>query len=273
MPRWLKLLLFSLAVLTIALFFFVRSLERMMTFRPAGYDGRAEWTPPPNVTERWITAADGTKLHSWWFAPKSTPKATLLFHHGNGGNLTSVAALGADMSARGYIVVLWDYRGYGRSEGSLAGDEATFFSDGDRVFAQAAAAGLPVMVWGHSLGSTVAADLCARHPCAALVMESGLASTYHFARTQVTWLPTWLHVLAKFSLDSASKLGRVRAPILIAHGREDRTIRYEHAELLYQAAPPTARALLTVDQGTHWLPSSAGYWDRVADFLGRVKTN
>lgn len=235
-----------------------------MLFHPVAFDGGVP--PPSDAREEWIAGAGGQRLHAWRFEPK-TPRATLVFNHGNGGNLTSVRALGDDMARRGYEVLLWDYRGYGRSGGALPSDEETLFADGLAVFDQAQRAGRPVVVWGQSLGTTVGADVCTKRPCAALVLESGLSSGRDFAATQVTWLPTWLHFFAKFTFASAAKLARVNAPVLIAHGTADHTIVFSHGERLFAAARAGKRRMLRVENGTHWLAASPGYWDEVAKFL------
>lgn len=245
----------------------IRGLERLLTFHPVAYDGGPRWELPPDVQDEWIAGTGGTRLHAWRFRFQKTPRAVLVHNHGNGGNLTNISALATDMAGRGYEVLLWDYRGYGRSEGDLPSDEETLFADGAAVFDHARRLGKPVAVWGQSLGTTVSTDVCSRRPCAALVLESGLSSGRDYARTQVSWIPTPLHIFAKFTFASAEKLPRVSAPVLIAHGTADRTIAYSHGERLFAAAPAARRRLLRIDGGTHWLASTPGYWNQVAAFL------
>jgi len=204
--------------------------------------------------------------------PLEPVRATILFNHGNGGNLTTVRALAERFSARGFEVILWDYRGYGRTGGRVAGDEATFLGDAERMFTWARTPGRPLVVWGQSLGTTASADLCARLECAALVMESGLASTYEYGRTQVPWLLAWLHVFTKFEFDSAAKLARVTCPVLVAHGTADRTIHYRHGERLHGSIAHDRREWITLRGAGHWLAAVPDYWPRVESFLRRALT-
>ena len=260
-----------LALTTAALFFGVRQLEHLMTFHPVLYqNGAAHWIRPANVEEFWITSPSGKRLNAWLFHVPSSreSRGLILYHHGNSGNLTSVRQFSESLVTRGYDTIVWDYPGYGHSDGPLPADEAELFASAAAVydfFAQRTH--LPINVWGQSLGSTAAADLCSRRPCRTLVMESGLSSARKYAETRVPWIPSPLQVFIRNRFESAQKLAHVKCPILIAHGTADRTIDYQHAPILFASAAPRAKRLLTIPGGTHWLPSSPAYLDQIATFL------
>jgi len=268
--RWIRILL-VLALAFAGLVFGVRALERALTFHPAAFDAaNLRWQPPAGTEEFWIPSPAGKKLHCWLIRPPEDELGVILYSHGNGGNLTNVRSLAELVSEKKFAMIVWDYPGYGRSDGPLPADE-------DELFASAAAVydffsrrqKKPLYVWGQSLGTTVSANLCTVRPCRALVMESGLSSARHYAETRVPWIPTALHVFAVNRFESAEKLGRVRCRLLIAHGTADRTIDYSHGQILFaQAAEP--KHLLTVPDGTHWLAASAGYVEQVTAFLAAV---
>jgi alpha-beta hydrolase superfamily lysophospholipase len=259
-----------LALATVGLFLGVRFLERTLTYRPPAYsESSPNWIRPANVEEHWIPGPNERKLNAWLFRPVDAPsRGFILYNHGNGGSISGLRDFAGRLVAHGYEIVVWDYPGYGRSEGPLPAGEDELFADAVAVYDFfARQAGKPLNVWGQSLGSIVAADLCSRRPCRALVMESGLSSARHYAETRLPWIPSILHVFVKNRFESAQKLSRVQCPLLIAHGMEDRTIPDSHALVLFANAASDPKNLLLVPGGTHWLPGSAGYLDQVRAFL------
>src|SRR5262245_20341350 len=129
-------------------------------------------TPPPGVSERWIDAADGVRLHAWYAGP-SDPPATLLWSHGNAGNIAGRVDVQRALAARGLGVLAYDYRGYGRSTGQPS--EAGASHDAEAAFDALASGGIParrIVCFGESLGGAVSIDLATRRPCGAVAVVS-----------------------------------------------------------------------------------------------------
>lgn len=260
-----------LPVLLAFLFFGLRWFEQAVTYHPVRYAAGSAWNLPQNTEEVWFTAADGVRLNGWFLhAQADAVSGTVLYCHGNGGNLTSVRNLAQQLAAQGLNVLIWDYRGYGRSEGGLS-DEWALYRDGDAAYEYLtqtrATPPEKLVIYGLSLGTTVAVDLAARRACRALIVEAGLSSAQEMAAVAAPWLPGWLSWLGRNRFASARKIAGVNVPVLIAHGTADEVIPVEQGKKLYAAAREPKK-LMIVPGGSHWLPGSGkAYVDAITDFM------
>lgn len=243
-----------------------------MTFRPSRMSAAQMKQAPVGAETVWFTSADGTRLNGWYFASQSKPDtATIVFFHGNGGNISNVAWMGQRFAKHGFNVLLFDYRGYGASEGE-ASLESDLYADGDAAVAflmkEKAARLEQIVLYGHSLGTAVVADVASRGNYGAVVLESGFSSASSVANTALPWLPGFLHFLGKNRFESGRKLAQVRAPVLITHGDPDHTIPTSEAQLLFAAANQPKKLLIVPGAG-HVVFGSAGerYLDQVEQFM------
>jgi len=255
----------------------LRTLESIMTFHPQRMTDRERTSPPEGAETVWFNSADGTRLNGYFFESQSKPEtATILFFHGNGGNVTSVAWLGQRFAKHGFNVLVFDYRGYGASDG-VAADETGLYADGDAAVAflvnKQNIRAERIILYGHSLGTAITADVASRGNFGAVVLESGFSSASSVASTALPWLPRWLHFLSKNRFESARKLTNVRSPILIAHGDPDQTIPTNEARLLFASANEP-RKLLIVPGAGHVPFGSAGetYLNQVEQFMREAVT-
>ena len=250
----------------------LRTVESMMTFRPSRMSTAEMKSTPDGAETVWFNSADGTRLNGFYFESQSKPAvATIVFFHGNGGNITSVSWLAQRFAKRGFNVLLFDYRGYGASDG-VAADESGLYADGDAAVAflvnEKKVRPEQMVLYGHSLGTAVAADVASRGQFGAVVLESGFSSASSLATTAVPWLPRPLHFLGKNRFESARKLTKVKSPILIAHGDPDGTIPTSEAQLLFASANEPKRLLIIPGAG-HAVFSNAGekYLNQVEQFM------
>ncbi|MDQ3803798.1 MAG: alpha/beta hydrolase [Acidobacteriota bacterium] len=268
-----------LSVLTIALiglpvgFIMLRRFEASVTFHPERAPWGGSWQVPRGGEDVWFETADGSRLHGWFVRAAAQPAAaTVVYFHGNGGNISYVGWVGEQLAARGFDVLLFDYRGYGRSEGSVS-DERGIYEDADAAYDFAVRGrGAPpgrVVLYGQSLGTAAAVDVAARKPCGALVLESGLSSAGDMARTILPWLPRPVARLTRNKFDSVGKLPRVGCPVLVAHGDRDEVIPAEQGRALHAAAPEPKRLHIVPGAGHNDLTAVGGakYMDAVADFI------
>lgn len=256
----------------------LRRFETAVVFHPEAYVGGAAWPLPEGGEDVWFETADGTRLHGWFVRARAgRPAATIIFFHGNGGNLSYLGWFGEMWAARGYDVLLFDYRGYGRSGGAVAG-ERELYADADAAYDYAVKArGVAperVVLYGQSLGTTAATDLAARRPCAALILESGLSSAADMAALIMPGLPGFVHRLARNRFESARKLERVRCPVLVAHGERDETIPVEQGRKLYAAAREPKELIVLPAAGHNDMASAGGeeYLNRLDAFMRRALT-
>lgn len=252
--------------------FGLRRVEHFLTHHPVRYDAGAQWTVPPNGEDVWINVTKDQRIHGWFLNTASQPAlGTVLYCHGNGGNLTNVGWIGEALTKSGFDVLLIDYRGYGRSDGETT-DEWALNADGEAAYNylinQRGVKAEKLILHGLSLGSTVAVDVASRKPCGALVVESGLSSASEMGEHSLPMLPRWLHWLAKNRFESARKIANVRCPVLITHGTNDATIPVAQGHKLFAAANEPKR-LRIIEGGSHNLAGEGGkaYLVQIVSFL------
>jgi fermentation-respiration switch protein FrsA (DUF1100 family) len=255
----------------VAFVFGLRWFESLITFHPARLAAQEQRSPAEGAEIVWFNSADGTRLNGWFFESKLIPAtATIVFFHGNGGNISSVGWLGQRFAKHGYNVLVFDYRGYGASDG-IAADETGLNADGDAAVAfvtkEKGIRADQIILYGHSLGTTVAADVASRGKYGAVVLEAGFSSASSLATTALPWLPTWLHFLGKNRFDSARKLATVRSPILIAHGDPDETIPTAEAHLLFACANEPKKLLIVPGGGHVVFATGEQYLSQVERFI------
>src|SRR5262245_20918036 len=271
LPRWVRMLIY-LPVVVVILFYVLRRLEYMATYHPEPYVPGPNWSLPANGEEVWVKVTDGERVHGWFLRAKEQPAiATVLHCHGNGGNLSSVVWVAQELTKRGFDTMIFDYRGYGRSEGRLR-DEWGLYADAEAVYnhlvrERGVMVDIPAL-YGQCLGTTAPFDLASRLPCGALIVESGLSSASDMGAVSFPWLPRQLHFLSRNRFESARKMAEVKCPALIAHGTKDPVIPVDQGRKLYESARDPKR-LVIVEGGDHFLFGSAGekFVVRVVDFI------
>ena len=246
----------TLAVAYLALCLLLWLFQERLLFLP-GIPGRAIEATPQALRlpfeELAIPAADGVRLHGWWI-PAPGARRTVLHLHGNAGNISHRLEHVQVFHELGVNLLLFDYRGYGRSEG--APSEPGLQQDAEAAWAyltqQRGIAPADIVVHGQSMGGPFAAGLAAGRQPAALILESTFTSVPDMAARLYWWLPArWM---ARLRLDTLGALAQVRCPVLVIHSPADEIIPYAHGEALFAAAREPKR-LLTIG-GDH----NAGFW-------------
>jgi fermentation-respiration switch protein FrsA (DUF1100 family) len=183
-------------------------------------------------------ASDGVSLHGWFYpALPGSPRLrqVILLCHGNAGNIGHRLDMAEAMLATGVNVFLFDYRGFGLSEGH-PGEEGTYL-DAEAAWGWLQAkgfAGESIVAFGESLGGGIAAELALRKPLGGLILEGTFASIADLGAELYPWLP--VKRLARIKYDTCSKLPAIRIPVMIMHSREDGLIAFHHAERNFKAA-------------------------------------
>lgn len=231
--RWLFLAgCVYLGVLLLLMF-----LENRLVYHPATA-ARDWWQPPPksDIQDVELRSADGTLIHGWYCPHPSSPGAVLYFH-GNAGNLShrghSIVKV-RDILKSSVLII--DYPGYGKSGGNpsekgcyLAADAAYAWLRDEKKFP-----GENILLFGASLGGGVAVDLAAREPTRALVLVKTFTSAPDVGAHFYPWLPVRWVMRNRFN--NLEKIGKVRAPVFIAHGDIDEVVPFRLGKKLYEAA-------------------------------------
>ncbi|MFH1918953.1 MAG: alpha/beta hydrolase [Planctomycetota bacterium] len=264
--------LFGLGVLIAVVLYAGVSMiyEESLIFFPMRYP-EGDWNPGwLSFEDAWFQSPDGLKLHGW-FAECREPRAVVLFCHGNAGNVTHRAeTLHALHDLAGASVLIFDYRGYGRSEGRP--DEPGILADARAARAwlaqRAGVAEREIVLMGRSVGGAVAVDLAASDGARALVLESTFTSMPDVAAHHYPWLPVrWL---LRTRFDSSAKIANYRGPLLESHGDADTIIPYRLGRRLFDAANQP-KQFITIPSGDHNDPQDGEYYQALIAFLDGIE--
>lgn len=239
--RLLRLLFLSVVGVYLSLLALLYHIQESFVYFPSR-DDIFEWSRDDvAVEDAWFSASDGTKLHGW-FVPSNPSRGVLLFAHGNAGNISDripkIEALHDEVELD---VMILDYRGYGKSEGTPS--EKGLIDDTESALAWLSKrTGKPtdeIYLYGESIGGGVMVDLASRIPVKGLILESTFTSlpdvaAFHFPIIPVRWL-------MRSRFESAAKIASVRSPILQMHGDFDRIIPWKIGHDLFLKAPSLSR--------------------------------
>jgi fermentation-respiration switch protein FrsA (DUF1100 family) len=230
------------------------TLDEPILFQPAKHP-RGRWDDrPESCRDIWFESADKTRLHGWYSAAED-PVETVLYCHGNAGNVSLYGRWMEYMrKERRLSILVFDYRGYGRSEGMPTIEGAV----ADALAARAELARLSgvksdrIILWGRSLGGAIAVEAAAAEPPRGLVLESTFSSFRDVAdvhRPSLSWL------VPEDRLNSVLTIGKVRCPLLQAHGTVDRVVPYDLGKKLHEAASEPKTLLTFQGYGHHDIPA------------------
>lgn len=189
-----------------------------------------------------ITTEDGETLVGWWVPGDGSGDGVILYCHGNAGNIGGRVHLLPNLRSLGHDVLIFDYRGYGESSGrpTVAGTRLDIQAVWNYLVGERGHAPGQIVLWGRSLGGAIAIDQAARAseagtPPRALIVESSFTSTLDIGSELYPWLPVrWFE--RKLDYPSRERIGRVAAPILLAHSPDDELIPASHGDALLEAA-------------------------------------
>jgi len=209
--------------------------------------------PPPRGTpadhglefrELEFRSSDGVGLHGW-FLPAPDARGAILVSHGNAGTIELRIELARALVELGWSVLLYDYRGFGKSAGRP--DEHGTYRDAEAAYEHLTSAlGFAperVVLFGESLGAAVAIELARRRPCAAVIGESAFTSLPDVGQRAYPFLP--VRLIARFRYDNLGKVGELGVPLLLIHSPADELVPVEHGQRLFAAAREPKRLLLT----------------------------
>ncbi len=223
-------------------------------------------------TDIHFKAADGTRLNGW-FIEKEGAGGTLLWFHGNGGNIGDrVEHLRLFYDFLPLHLFIIDYRGYGQSEGSPS--EAGTYQDAEAALAYIQSMGKEysgkLFYYGQSLGAAIAVELALRTPPDGLILEAPFTSIRGMARAVYPFLP--LGFLIQTEYDSLSKIGKVKTPLLILHGEGDEIVPLEQGKALFEAAnrPKTFFPLPGVGHNDTFILGGEPYLRALSRFIHEI---
>lgn len=214
-----------------------------------------------------FTTEDGVQLDGW-FLPAEQPRGVLLFFHGNGGNISHRLNSLRIFNTLGLSTFIFDYRGYGRSDGKTT-EQGTYLDAEAAWRYLTAERRIPeqeIVFFGRSLGGAIAAYLAMEKAPQALILESTFTSVPDVGARRYPFLP--VHLLSRFQYSTREHLRAVSAPVLLTHSPQDEIIPFEHGRALFAAANEP-KSFLEIDGGHNggFLQSGKTYTDGLDNFL------
>ncbi len=268
--RWwgrLKRVGFSILQIYLVVLLVLFLLETKLIF-PAPQFPSGDWSPTwLQFEDVEFTSADGTALHGW-FLDHPNPKAYLLYCHGNGEHVAYTADVLHQLRKQLDVAVFaFDYRGYGRSDGSP--NEAGVLADGEAAHAwlqrRAEVAPDQIAVMGRSLGGAVAVDLASKHHSSAMILESTFPSLPDVAARLHWWAP--IRLLMRTRLESIKKIVTFEGALLQSHGTDDTLIPLGYGRRLFDAAPTGNKRFLRFDGLGHNDYPPSDYYNELRIFI------
>jgi fermentation-respiration switch protein FrsA (DUF1100 family) len=214
-----------------------------------------------------LTTEDGTAI-SAWFVPADNERGVLLFCHGNAGNISHRLDSIRIFHDLGLSVLIFDYRGYGNSNGSPTetgtycdAEAAWNYLTGEREYSPGR-----IILFGRSLGGSVASMLSTRCNPAALIIESGFTSVPDMGKKIYPFLP--VRLLSRYDYNTLMNVQRTDIPKLFIHSPDDEVIPFEHGRKLFEtAAGPKEFLQISGDHNYGFLNSGKVYIDGLDKFI------
>ena len=263
-------LLLSLAGIYLLFSVMLYLMQNRMVFL-ANMPGRALTATPRDAgfdyQDVWITTSKGVRLHGW-FVPAKQSKATVLFLHGNAGNISHRLDSIAIFRELGLDVFIIDYGGYGQSEGQPS-EQGTYLdarAAWEYLVNDCQIAPDEIVIFGRSLGGAVASWLAAQTTPGAVILESSFTSAPDMAYRLYPFLPVRLLTRLKYPVKENVK--SLSSPLLVVHSQQDEIIPYDMGESIFAAAPePKQMLVLTGDHNGGFMINRNQYQAVVDRFL------
>jgi fermentation-respiration switch protein FrsA (DUF1100 family) len=261
--------------LVIGLYFF----QRQIIYNPSESMPSPMEAGVPEMQELKVTSLDGNLL-KFWYRPSYNNQPTIIFFHGNAGNLSDRSFKIKPYLDEGFGVLLVAYRGYGKNLGNPS--EIGLYYDARAQLNYLKNLGVYPKDWilyGESLGTGVAVHMAFEmatnnkggeilDPAAGLVLEAPFSSMPEIAQDHYPFIPARFMIWDQFN--SISKISQIDIPVFIVHGQEDKVISFEHGKKLFQSANQPKQA--------KWIPLAGhnnlydfGMAELVIDFIGKAK--
>lgn len=243
--RFFRVLLIIIAVLFFMLYFFQEKLIFYSSKLPQDFQYQFD----AEFEELFLTAKDGAVLNGLHFKAKN-PKGVIFYNHGNAGELDTWGQWGELLVNRySYDVVIWDYRGYGKSTGKrreqlMLDDGLLFYNYCKNLFKEEL-----ITVYGRSLGGFFATHVAKQTQPRQLVLESTPLSILEVAKEAYPFIPTnWL---LKFRFQNMENITQISEPTYMIHGTDDDLIPFEHGKRLFELSKAIKKQFFSIDGGNH----------------------
>ena len=249
---------------------FLVSCERRIIYHPYKYP-EGNWSPSSSLVSKedvHFISGDGVRLHGWYISSTSS-NATLLWFHGNAGNITHRLVNIEALKPLDLDIFIFDYRGYGKSEGEP--NEEGIYLDSQAAYDWLVKVKriIPekIILFGRSLGGICAVEVASKNPVAGIILESTFPSAGKMARKLFPVLPLGWAMKSKF--DAIGKVPNLKIPKLFLHGTRDKIVPYNLGRELFSAAaePKTFYDIEGAGHNDTFLVGGASYFKSIDQFV------
>jgi pimeloyl-ACP methyl ester carboxylesterase len=260
-----KVIITAIVIAAVAALLFVLTwtFQERIAFQPP----RGPWPVPTGVVRADYRADDGQPLFAYIVGNPETSRGLLISFHGNADLAVWQIDWAREANERtGFAVMLAEYRGYMGLDGkpSYAASQRDATAAYRYAFDSLGVPESRIAIFGHSMGSAIAAELAARHPPAALLLQSPFTSARDMARRVVGYRPPGIiwRLISRLHFDTGAKVARLSAPVSVAHGGRDRLIPSLMGEQVYAAARVKGQWLLVPEAAHNDVSIRGGeaYW-------------
>ncbi len=267
--RILLLATVTLATGYLLLLAYVYAKQGSMLYFPEKNIGATPGSIGLDYQELTLRTKDGVDI-SAWYVPVEHSKGFVLFCHGNAGNISHRLDSIQIFHNLGLGVLIFDYRGYGKSQGSP--DEEGTYRDAesgwDYLVDVLHVEPERIVIFGRSLGSAVAAEIALRKQTGILIMESGFTSVPDLGKKFFPHLP--VRLISRYHYESINKVGKIKLPKLFIHSPDDEIVPYEYGVRLFEmASEPKYFLKIAGGHNEGFMSSGRTYVDGLSAFIYR----
>ncbi len=222
-----------------------------------------------NVEERIIETPDGERVVAW-YGRAAPGEPTILYFHGNGGNLALRSERIRHYLDRGRGMLMMSYRGYSGSTGRPS--ESANIADARLAYALLMAEGITpadIIVYGESLGTGVATRIASEKSIGGLILDSPFTSAVDVGARHYPFLPVRLLMTHRYEVKS--RIGQVRAPVLVVHGEQDRIVPYEMGRAVFEAANEPKK-LISLPNAGHNNHALHGSFEAIQSWIDQIRS-
>ncbi|HEU5146570.1 MAG TPA: alpha/beta hydrolase [Chryseosolibacter sp.] len=235
-------------------------LQKRLIFYPGRLSPDYKFSIANSAEELTLTTEDGARISGLFFP--NSGENVILYFHGNAGDLSGWQFVSEDFTTLGFNFMIIDYRGYGKSTGSIS--EQGLYRDADAAYRYLIEKGFQpknILIYGRSIGSGVAVDLASRKEARGLILESPFSSFAKLANEKFPFFFPSLYLRYRF--DNIGKINTVQSPVMFLHGTDDTLIPSSHSQALFKRFNGTKKMIL-VEKGAH---NDLHAFDQYKDFL------
>ena len=263
MPKFILYIIISIPAILVGVSLCFYFFQEHLIFHTERLSEKYKFSFENKFEEKTYKTDDGNTISALLFKAENS-KGIVYYHHGNAGNLESWGLKANDFLDKGYDLLIYDYRGYGKSTGKIK-SEKMLFADATLIYKELLYdyKERDIIVYGTSLGTGIAAFIAHENHPRKLILETPYFNFYRVAKFHYPYLPN--SILLNYQFKTDKYLPKVKGEVHLVHGTEDETVPYRSSLLLEELSDNIK--LLTIKDGSH---NNLNTYDDYHDWLGEI---